>query len=61
MRRLKCCKTRQANNFYQQFSNKYQSRVFTIGIQYRFGMDTGRNKEDNLLRNNNGGGSRSAR
>ena len=50
-----------ANNFYEEFSNRYQSRVFTIGIQYRFGMDTGRNKEDNLLRNNNGGGSRSAR
>lgn len=50
-----------ANNLYQEFSNKYQSRVFTVGVQYRFGMDTGRNKEENLLRNNNGGGGRSAR
>ena len=50
-----------ANNFYQEFTNKYQSRVFTVGIQYHFGMDTGRNKEDSLLRNNNSGGSRSAR
>ncbi len=46
---------------YQLFNSKYQSRVLSLGFIYRFGMGNGRNKEENLLRDNNGGGGRGVR
>lgn len=46
---------------YQIFNNKFQSRVLSLGFVYRFGMNSRRNKEENLLDDVNKSGGRGVR
>ena len=46
---------------YQIFNNKFQSRVLSLGFVYRFGMNSRRSKDENLLDDVNKSGGRGVR